>query len=59
MTFDNDEPVGIDPRVDVVFHKLFGDPGHPAVLLDFLNTVLMPSSPFEAAEVLNPFDPGH
>ena len=59
MSFELDEPVGIDPRIDVVFHKLFGDPERPTALLDFLNTVLRPAESFETVEVLNPFDPGH
>lgn len=52
------EPVGIDPRVDVVFQKLFGDPQHERVLLQFLNDVLAPPVPITRAEVRNPFHPG-
>ena len=58
MSFEVDEPVEIDPRVDVVFHKLFGDPAHPQILLAFLNAVLAPPVPFVEVEILNPFSPG-
>ena len=29
------EPLGIDPCVDIVIHKLFGDPKHEPVLINF------------------------
>ena len=51
------EPLGIDPCVDIVIHKLFGDPNHEAVLLNFLNAVLAWSVPIVQARVLNPFTP--
>ncbi len=57
MPFHSDTPVGIDPRVDVVFQKLFGDPQHERVLVQFLNDVLTPASPILRAEVRNPFHP--
>jgi len=30
----------IDPRVDIVFKKLFGSPDHPAITLSFVNGIL-------------------
>jgi predicted transposase/invertase (TIGR01784 family) len=32
-------PLGIDPRVDIVFHAVFADPAHEAVRIDFLSAV--------------------
>ena len=57
MQFRSETPVGIDPRVDVVFQKLFGDPAHERVLVQFLNDVLSPVAPIVRAEVRNPFHP--
>lgn len=57
MSLHLDEPVGIDPRVNIVFLTLFGDPEHERVLLDFLNAVLTPSAPITRAVVRNPFHP--
>jgi predicted transposase/invertase (TIGR01784 family) len=51
------EPLGIDPCVDIVIHKLFGDPAHEAVLLNFLNAVLAWPVPVVRARVRNPFTP--
>jgi|GEM_PF-1678765 len=51
------EPLGIDPCVDIVIHKLFGDPKHEPVLLNFLNAVLSWPIPIVRAQVLNPFTP--
>ena len=51
------EPLGIDPCVDIVFHKLFGDPNHEAVLIHFLNAVLGWAVPIARATVQNPFAP--
>ena len=51
------EPLGIDPCVDIVIHKLFGDPNHEAVLLNFLNAVLAGPVPIARAQVKNPFTP--
>jgi len=51
------EPLGIDPCVDIVIHKLFGDPKHEPVLLSFLNAVLAWPVPIVRTQVLNPFTP--
>jgi predicted transposase/invertase (TIGR01784 family) len=51
------EPLGIDPCVDIVIHKLFGDPKHEPVLINFLNAVLAWPIPIVKATVLNPFTP--
>ena len=34
-----DGPLGIDPRVDIVFHAVFADPAREAVRIDFLSAV--------------------
>lgn len=49
------DPLGIDPTVDYVFRKLFGDPRNSDVLIHLLNAVLNTSSPIVAVEILNPF----
>ena len=49
------EPVGIDPTVDVVFHKLFADPANEPVLRSFLTAVL--ALPIVRVKVRNPFQP--
>ena len=49
-----DEAVGINPRINCVFKAILGDPSNKDVLLDFLNAVVQPSSPFVAVEILNP-----
>ncbi len=51
------EPLGIDPTVDVVFHKLFADPANEPVLRHFLNAVLALPVPIVAVQVQNPFQP--
>ncbi len=57
--FSLPEPLGIDPRVDLVFAWLFGDPDHEAFLLDFLNAVLAGDGPtITRATVKNPIHPG-
>jgi hypothetical protein len=48
--------IRIDPRVDVVFQHLFGDPKREGVRLRFLNDVLAPAVPITRAEVRNPFN---
>ena len=57
MSLHLDEPVGINPCVNIVFLTLFGDPAHESVLIDFLNAVLAPSAPIVRAMVRNPFHP--
>lgn len=48
------EPVGISPRVDLVFKALMSDPEHKSILLEFLNAVLKPKDPVVEVEILNP-----
>jgi predicted transposase/invertase (TIGR01784 family) len=51
-------PSGIDPRVDVVFTWLMGDPAHEDLRIDFLNAVLGPGEPpITSARTLNPMHP--
>jgi PD-(D/E)XK nuclease family transposase len=45
----------IDPKVDVVFIRLFTDPEHKGVCIGFLNAVLPLSSPVVDIEVQTPF----
>ena len=46
--------VGISPRVDLVFQRIFGAPGNEPLLLDLLNAVLRPARPIVAVRLLNP-----
>lgn len=52
MAFHLDEPLGIDPCVDVVFLRLFGG-SNEAVRVDFLNAVLAPDVRIKSAAVIN------
>jgi predicted transposase/invertase (TIGR01784 family) len=49
MAFHLDQPVGIDPCVDVVFLELFG--AHERILIDFLNAVLAPAIPIASVSL--------
>lgn len=56
--FELSAPLGIDPRVDLVFAWLFGDPAHEAFRIDFLNAVLAGDRPrITKATTLNPVHP--
>jgi predicted transposase/invertase (TIGR01784 family) len=46
--------VGISPRVDLVFQRIFGAPGHEPLLIDLLNSVLRPARPVVEVQLLNP-----
>ena len=48
------EPVGINPRVDCVFHALLADPRHLERLVDFLNAVLQRPAPIVSVELRTP-----
>mgnify|MGYP001245922593 CR=1 FL=1 len=48
-------PLGIDPTIDYVFRKIFGDPKNSDVLIHVLNSVLEFRSPITEVEILNPF----
>lgn len=48
-------PLGIDPTVDYVFKRLFGDPQNSDLLIHLLNAVLELNEPIEFVEILNPF----
>jgi predicted transposase/invertase (TIGR01784 family) len=58
MTLRLDEPLGIDPCVDVVFLWLFGAEQHERIRVNFLNALLAPESRIAHARVLNPVHPG-
>ena len=49
------KPLGIDPTIDYVFRKIFGDPKNSDVLIHVLNSVLEFRSPITEVEILNPF----
>lgn len=46
--------MGIDPKVDFAFKLVFGSPEHPRITIHFLNSVLQPTRPITAVEILNP-----
>jgi predicted transposase/invertase (TIGR01784 family) len=48
-------PLGIDPTVDYVFERLFGDPQNSDRSIDLLTAVLNPLVPISREEILNPF----
>jgi len=52
MAFHLDQPLGIDPCVDVVFLRLFGGENE-ALRVDFLNAVLAPDVRIRHATVVN------
>ena len=56
MTLRFDEPLGIDPCVDVAFMWLFGGDAHERIRVDFLNAILAPAR-IARAHVLNPVHP--
>src|SRR5436305_1927234 len=49
---------GIDPKVDIVFKRLFGTEANADLLIDLLNAVLAfpPARAVAAVEILNPFN---
>ena len=47
-------PVGISPRVDLVFQRIFGAPGSEPLLIDLLNSVLRPPRPIVEVRLLHP-----
>ena len=47
-------PLGIDPTVDYVFKRLFGDPANADVLIHLLNSVLEFPDPITEVTILNP-----
>jgi predicted transposase/invertase (TIGR01784 family) len=57
MSFRIEEPLGIDPCVDVVFLWLFGAEQHEHIRVDFLNAVLAPDPRIARTRVLNPVHP--
>ena len=49
---------GIDPKVDIIFKRLFGTAPNADLLIDLLNAVLAfpPASKVTAVEIRNPFN---
>jgi len=52
-----DGPLGIDPRVDIVFHAIFADPANEAARIDLLSAVL--DLELTEARVESPFQIGN
>jgi len=50
--------LGIDPKIDYAFKRLFGQPRNQALLVHFINAVLdpKPDRRVVAVEILNPFN---
>jgi len=48
--------LGIDPKVDYVFKRIFGDPRNADILIHLLNAILKLPEPIVAVEILNPFN---
>jgi predicted transposase/invertase (TIGR01784 family) len=44
----------LDPKLDLVFRLLFGNPENERLLVSLLNAILRPESPIESVTVLNP-----
>src|SRR4051794_35003692 len=51
--------VGVDPKVDYAFKRLYGREETRSILIDLTNSVLAPAAGYEVAEIelLNPFNP--
>jgi len=47
-------PLGIDPKVDFAFKRVFGSPDHTRITIHFLNAVLNLPRPITWVEILNP-----
>ena len=48
--------LGIDPWVDFVFKKVFGQPANAICLISLLNAILSLKSPVTEVQILNPFN---
>jgi len=46
--------IGVSPKVDFAFKRVFGNPEHTAITIHFLNAVLNPPDPIVHVEILNP-----
>ncbi|HMC64499.1 MAG TPA: Rpn family recombination-promoting nuclease/putative transposase [Gemmataceae bacterium] len=49
--------LGIDPKIDYAFKRLFGLDRNRDILIDLLHAVLEPADPIADVEILNPFNP--
>jgi predicted transposase/invertase (TIGR01784 family) len=47
--------LGIDPKVDFAFKRVFGDPRNADILIHFLNAILRLPEPIVSIEIMNPF----
>ncbi len=48
--------LGVDPKVDYAFKRLFGDERNADILIHLLNAILKPVVPIVSIEILNPFN---
>ncbi len=47
--------LGIDPKVDYAFKRVFGDERNSEILIHLVNAILKPESPIVRIQILNPF----
>jgi len=47
--------LGIDPKVDFAFKRVFGDPRNADILIHLLNAILRLPEPIVSIEIMNPF----
>lgn len=43
----------LDPKIDFVFKKIFGNENHPKILISFLNSVIKPTDLIKSVEIKN------
>ena len=43
----------LDPKIDFVFKKIFGNEKHPEILISFLNAVMEPTDPIKSVQIKN------
>ena len=48
--------LGIDPKVDYAFKRVFGDERNSEILIHLINAILGLSEPIVSVEILNPFN---
>ncbi len=47
--------LGIDPKVDYAFKRVFGDERNSEILIHLVNAILKPADPIVRIQILNPF----
>ena len=43
----------LDPKVDFVFKRIFGNENNPRILISFLNAVIKPKDLIETVQIMN------